>query len=87
MISWSYYGYQAWSYLFGRSKAAEYLYKFIFCVFVVIGAAASLGAVIDFSDAMIFAMLFPNMIGLVILAPVVRKEFNKYLAAIRSAEL
>ena len=84
MISWSYYGYQAWSYLFGRSKAAEYLYKFLFCVFVVIGASASLGAVIDFSDAMIFAMLFPNMIGLFLLAPVVKKEFNRYMALIKS---
>ena len=84
MISWSYYGAQAWAYLFGRSKAAEYVYKFMFCVFVVIGAAASLGSVINFSDAMIFAMLFPNMIGLFFLAPVVKKEFNKYMAAIKA---
>ncbi len=84
MISWSYYGAQAWAYLFGRSKAAEYTYKVLFCIFVVIGAAASLGAVIDFSDAMIFAMLFPNMIGLFLLAPVVKKEFNKYMEAIRT---
>ncbi len=83
MISWSYYGYQAWSYLFGRSKAAEYTYKFIFCLFVVIGAASSLGSVINFSDAMIFAMLFPNMIGLVILAPKVKEEFSDYLSKIR----
>ncbi len=84
MISWSYYGYQAWAYLFGRSKTLEYAYKFIFCVFVVIGAAASLNSVMGFSDAMIFAMLFPNMIGLFLLAPVVKKEFNTYLEAIRN---
>lgn len=83
MISWSYYGYQAWSYLFGRSKGAEYTYKFIFCIFVVIGAAAQLGAVINFSDAMIFAMLFPNMIGLVFLAPKVKEEFANYLDKIK----
>jgi len=82
MISWSYYGYQAWSYLFGRSKMVEYIYKFMFCCFVVIGASASLGSVIGFSDAMIFAMLFPNMIGLFLLAPVVKKEFNSYMEAI-----
>ena len=63
MISWSYYGFQGWVYLFGRSKKAEYTYKVIFCVFVVIGAAASLGSVIGFSDAMVFAMMVPNMIG------------------------
>lgn len=82
MISWSYYGYQAWSYLFGRSKRVEYIYKSLFCVFVVIGAAASLGAVVGFSDAMIFAMLVPNMIGLFILAPKVREELKRYLLVI-----
>ncbi len=84
MISWSYYGFQAWSYLFGRSKVTEYTYKVLFCIFVVIGAAASLGSVIGFSDAMIFAMMVPNMIGLVILAPKVKEELTKYLAAIKS---
>ncbi len=84
MISWSYYGYQAWTYLFGRSKTAEYLYKSLFCVFVIIGAAASLGAVIDFSDAMIFAMMVPNMIGLFFLAPRVREELKKYKEAIKA---
>ncbi|TBN05642.1 alanine:cation symporter family protein [Hyunsoonleella flava] len=83
MISWSYYGFQGWAFLFGRSKKMEYAYKLIFCVFVVIGAAASLGSVIGFSDAMIFAMMVPNMIGLVLLAPKVKKELNKYMQAIK----
>jgi len=83
MISWSYYGYQGWSFLFGRSKRAEYTYKSLFLVFVVIGSAASLGSVIGFSDAMIFAMMVPNMIGLVLLAPIVKKELNKYMSLIK----
>lgn len=84
MISWSYYGFQGWAYLFGRTKKMEYAYKLIFCVFVIIGAAASLGSVIGFSDAMIFAMMVPNMIGLVLLAPKVKDELGKYLNAIKS---
>ncbi|PHR69212.1 MAG: D-alanine glycine permease [Lutibacter sp.] len=84
MISWSYYGFQGWAYLFGRSKKMEYAYKLLFCVFVIIGAAASLGSVIDFSDAMIFAMMVPNMIGLVLLAPKVKEELNKYMKAIKN---
>lgn len=84
MISWSYYGFQGWVFLFGRSKKMEYTYKIIFCVFVVIGAAASLGSVIGFSDAMVFAMMVPNMIGLIILAPKVKGELNKYMEAIKS---
>ena len=85
MISWSYYGFQAWSYLFGRNKKTEYTYKILFCLFVVVGASASLGSVIGFSDAMVFAMMVPNMIGLVILAPKVREELDKYLGAIKSS--
>jgi len=84
MISWSYYGYQGWSFLFGRTKKAEYTYKVIFCVFVVIGAAASLNSVIGFSDAMVFAMMVPNMIGLVLLAPKVKAELKKYMGVIKA---
>ncbi|WP_299045648.1 alanine/glycine:cation symporter family protein [uncultured Polaribacter sp.] len=83
MISWSYYGFQGWSYLFGRSKKMEYTYKVIFCVFVVIGSAASLGSVIGFSDAMVFAMMVPNMVGLILLAPKVKGELKKYTSAIK----
>ncbi len=82
MISWSYYGLQSWLYLFGRSKMNEYIYKVLFCIFVVIGAAASLGAVTDFSDSMIFAMAIPNLIGVFLLLPRVKEELNRYLKAI-----
>ncbi|OSY87248.1 D-alanine glycine permease [Tenacibaculum holothuriorum] len=82
MISWSYYGYQAWSYLFGREKRTGNIYKIIFCIFTVIGAAATLNAVIDFSDAMVFSMMVPNMIGLILLAPKVIKELKRYKTAI-----
>lgn len=83
MISWSYYGYQAWAYLFGRGKTMEYTYKFIFCLFIIVGSASSLGAVIDFSDAMLFAMMVPNMVGILILAPKVKIELNRYLQKIK----
>ncbi|BAO55474.1 Na(+)-linked D-alanine glycine permease [Nonlabens marinus S1-08] len=83
MISWSYYGYQAWAYLFGRTNRTEYTYKILFCIFVVVGSAASLGNVIGFSDAMIFSMMVPNMIGIVLLAPKVKKEMTRYMKAIR----
>lgn len=83
MISWSYYGYQSWSYLFGREKRTGNIYKIIFCIFTIVGAAATLNAVIDFSDAMVFAMMVPNMIGLILLAPKVIKELRRYKSAIQ----
>src|SRR5690606_8464729 len=82
MISWSYYGLQAWKYLFGKSKVADITYKVLFLAFVVIGAATTLDSVIKFSDAMLLAMVFPNMIGLFILAPKVKEELAKYVAAV-----
>lgn len=82
MISWSYYGIQSWRYLFGRSKASSTIYNILFLAFVVIGAAAKLDAVVKFSDAMILALVFPNMIGLLFLTPFVKQELNRYLGAI-----
>ena len=83
MISWSYYGLQSWKFLFGRGKRADLTYKFLFLAFVVIGAAASMGSIWNFSDAMIFAMVFPNMVGLYLLFPVVKKQLKRYLDAIK----
>ena len=83
MISWSYYGLQSWKYLFGRGNLADITYKLLFCTFIVIGAAASMNSIWAFSDAMIFAMVFPNMVGLFFLFPVVKKELEKYLNAIK----
>ena len=86
MISWSYYGLQSWKFLFGRGKAADMVYKLLFLIFIVIGAAASMGSIWAFSDAMIFAMVFPNMVGLYFLFPVVKKQLNRYLDAIKGVK-
>ncbi len=82
MISWSYYGMQGWIFLFGKGKITDLIYKILFLFFVVVGASISLGAVINFSDAMIFAMVVPNIIGVVILSPIINKELKKYYNAI-----
>ncbi len=87
MISWSYYGLKAWTYLFGESDTNELVYKIMFCVFIVIGASIGFGAVIDFSDAAIFAMSIFNIIGLYYLMPVVKKELQSFLARVDSGEI
>ena len=83
MISWSYYGLQSWKYLFGRGEKSDLTYKLLFLSFVIIGSAASMNSIWAFSDAMIFAMVFPNMVGLYILFPVVKEQLTKYLDAIK----
>ena len=87
MISWSYYGLKAWTYLFGEGKTTELIFKIIFCVFIVIGAAASLGPVIDFSDAAIFAMAVVNIFCLYFLMKVVRTELASYSARLKSGDI
>ena len=87
MLSWSYYGLKAWTYMVGEGKAAEIVYKLVFCGFVVLGASMNLGPVIAFSDSMIFAMSLGNVIGLYILMPVVKRELQSYQAKIASGEI
>ena len=82
MISWSYYGLQSWMFVFGKSKAADLTYKILFLLFIVIGAAGDMSAVWTFSDAMILALVFPNMIGLFFLFPKVKEELTRYTSAI-----
>ncbi|MEO3413373.1 alanine/glycine:cation symporter family protein [Roseovarius sp. CAU 1744] len=87
MISWSYYGLKAWTYLFGEGHTKELVFKIIFCIFVIIGAAANLGPVIDFSDAAIFAMAVVNVFGLYFLMPIVKAELESYLSRLKSGEI
>jgi len=84
MLSWSYYGLQAWKFIFGKAKALDIIYKLFFLAFIVIGSSIELGSVIAFSDAMIFAMVFPNVIGLILLSPKVREELKTYQDKIKA---
>ncbi len=80
MISWSYYGLAGWLYLFGRSRATRLSYNLIFCAAVILGCTTTLESVLDFSDSLIFAMALANVLGLYILAPVVRRDLAEYIA-------
>lgn len=78
MITWSYYGEQALGFLTGGNRVVALGYKVVFCLCVVIGSAASLGNILNLSDALFFAMVIPNLIGLYILLPVVKRELQKF---------
>ncbi|WP_051004838.1 alanine/glycine:cation symporter family protein [Blastococcus saxobsidens] len=87
MLAWSYYGLKAATYLFGESMLVDRTWKLIFCLFVIIGASSTLDAVIGFSDSMIFLMSLPNIIGLYILARVVKRELYGYRARLETGEI
>lgn len=87
MISWSYYGMKSWTFLFGNTKNMENIYKLLFLCFTVMGASASLGAVIDFSDMMILGMAFPNILGLYFLSGEVKDDLKDYFKRLKSGEI
>lgn len=87
MVSWSYYGMRSWTYLFGRSKKGEMVYKIMYLFFVVLGASVSLGAVLSFADMMILAMSFPNIIGLYILSPEISTDMKIYWEKLKQGKL
>ncbi len=87
MISWSYYGLKGWTYLFGEGATGQIIYKVLFCVFVALGCMVQLGPILDISDALVFLICVPNILGLYILAPIVKAELDSYRARIQSGEI
>ena len=85
MISWYYYGNKGWKYLFGDSTISLYQGMYLGCT--VLGAIASLGNVIDFSDMMILAMAFPNILGLYMMSGEVRADLRDYFARVKSGAI
>ncbi len=78
MLAWSYYGLKAFTYLVGDGRIRDVGFKLFFCLFMVIGASLQLGSLIDLSDALVFIIAVPNLIGLYVMAPIVRRELVKY---------
>ncbi len=79
MVSWSYYGLKGWVYLFGDAPRTLSVFNITFCLFIVLGSSIELSAVLDFSDALVFLICVPNIFGLYVLTPVIRRELAGYL--------
>lgn len=84
MITWSYYGVKGWTYLFGEKPMVVFIFKVMFCLFVVLGCSSELTAVINFSDALFFAMAIPNVIALYMFAPEIKRDLKNYLQTFES---
>jgi len=87
MLSWSYYGLKGWTYLIGESKRAEVTFKLVFCAFGALGCMIHLDAVLEFSDALVFIIALPNIFGLYVLAPTIKRELKGYQARLKSGEI
>ncbi len=84
-ITWLYYGQKAFTYVFGENKVTETLYQIMFCTFIILGSCMSLSSVVDFSDALFFSMAIPNMIGLYLMAPEIKRDLDSYMIRIVKA--
>lgn len=81
LIGWNYYGEKAVEYLFGSRAIA--VYRVLFTAAVIVGATTSLEFVWNFSDLANGLMAIPNLIGLLLLAKVVKAETNRYFSEIK----
>jgi len=79
LISWSYYGQKAWTFLLGEGKKRVITFNIIYCLFIIIGSAMNVKSIIDITDAMMIAMCIPNVIVLYVLAPEIKRDLADYL--------
>ncbi|THB79296.1 MAG: sodium:alanine symporter family protein [Desulfobacteraceae bacterium] len=79
ILGWSYYGEKSIEYLFGIGAVKPY--RIIFVIFIGIGAVAKLGLVWNLSDTFNGLMAVPNLIGLLLLTPIIVKETRTYFSA------
>ncbi len=86
-ISWSYYGLKGWTYLFGEGVKTQQLFKLIFCAFLALGCMIQLKAVLDFSDAMVFLIAVPNILGLYLFAPEIKRDVKQFMDDIKSGKI
>ncbi len=84
MITWSYYGDRCFEYLLGTHAITPY--RYVFCIFVVLGAIGGLDLVWTIADNLNALMAVPNLIALLGLSGVVVRESNDYIDRVIRAE-
>jgi len=87
MFAWAYYGVKAWTYLVGERKGSSLGFNLVFCLFAALGCMIEIDAVLDFSDALVFLICVPNILGLLLLAPRVRGILDAYERRIENGEI
>jgi len=85
ILAWEYYGEKCFEYLFGDKWV--HFYRYLWVLFVFIGAIVKLELVWNFSDAMNALMAVPNLIGLVLLSGVLFRETKTYEMGIRDGSI
>lgn len=79
IIAWSYYMSRVWSFLFGYSRLSLQIYRTLFCLALIPGSVLTVRQVIDLIDCFLVLITIPNIIGLYILAPTIKRDLADYL--------
>ena len=77
VLGWSHYGSKAWEYLFGAKTTV--VFKIIHVCTVIFGAVLTSSLAWDISDTFNGLMMIPNLIGVVVLIPLVVKITKNYV--------
>ena len=84
ILGWSHYGSKAWEYLFGPKTT--YVFRIIHIITVIFGAVLTSSLAWDISDTFNGLMMIPNLIGIIVLSPLVVKITKNYLRRTKSKE-
>ena len=81
ILGWSYYGERCWGYLSHENKAVVTIYKIAFVLFCIVGSVGSGTLMWDIADTLNGLMAIPNLVGLLLLSPVVFKLTKEYFSS------
>ena len=87
MITWAYYGSIACGFLLGESTLAVTAFRLVFLVMVVVGCSVPLGSLMDMADSLLLLMALPNLIGVYLLLPRLRRALRDYQARLASGAI
>ena len=87
MIAWSYYGLKGFTFLVGEGNVKTKAFQAVFCLFVVIGATLTLDDIVGLMDGLLFLMALPNIVGLYLLAPMVKRRLDEYWGHVKDGDL
>jgi AGCS family alanine or glycine:cation symporter len=78
VLSWGYYGEQAWTWLFGEQKPSRIAYRLFLCAVLAVAPTLSVGQVTNIVDSLNFSMAIPNLIAVYLLLPELRADLASY---------
>jgi AGCS family alanine or glycine:cation symporter len=78
VLSWGYYGEQAWTWLFGERYSSRVAYRLFLCSVLSVAGTLKLSQVVNIVDSLNFSMAIPNLIAVYLLIPELRAELAGY---------